>query len=78
MPRKKHNANDPKFADSLATGIVIVCIACAIVMGLKGEYLVSVLIAAIGFATKLATRRLEPPHEDSKKSLPDSSQSANS
>jgi hypothetical protein len=71
MPKNRLNPNEPKFTDSLATIIVLVCIISAIAAGLNGEYLVSVLIAAIGFATKLATRRLEAPQNPKpKKPLP--------
>jgi hypothetical protein len=56
MRHKKSNSLEPKFTHSLATVIVLVCIAGGIAAGLSGEYLVSVLLAAIGFATKLATR----------------------
>jgi hypothetical protein len=56
MRRKELNPLEPKLTHGLATFIVLVCIAGGIAAGLSGEYLLSLLLAAIGFATKLASR----------------------
>jgi hypothetical protein len=69
MQTSKRRKKPLAHREYLAAGIVLVCLACALIAGLHGEHLVGVLLGAIGVAARLTAAPELKPHVDTEPAL---------